>query len=458
MKKSIGLCVLFFVIVPLISSCISSAPSFADPQANIEVPRVRGGNVVKLTAMDAQNIVADYFGYDMTLYNNTLELRQLDNSESEIFPDLENDLIEAGFRLDSDILYPLWYKGDTYAAYVFIDGINQDTLDFLRRSYGIQDLEVGKTLLLTYAFDRSAPLPNPTLTVAAAMWEAERTAQAVEEANQAATLIAERTLQAEEISQQSTQTALEIQVQSTQAAIDAQNLAEQIALQSELEHQNAVATALALQPILDAMGTEFDGEGTLPAGMKVVREDPTRWDLTTRPGWLHITGRYSKFSDDNWIPKNIFLLPITYNNLSVVIRVDADMEKSNQSVGMGLTPNDYRSEGYNVELGLGLDSNQGRIAYAWACGSDSCWWSNDFSFSDPIQFNGPVYLRMDIQGNVYTFYYGENGIDWIYLGEASGFSAGDKLYLMAGGGSSSYREIEFDAYFDLLRFEAIMPE
>jgi beta-xylosidase len=79
----------------------------------------------------------------------------------------------------------------------------------------------------------------------------------------------------------------------------------------------------------------------------------------------------------------------------------------------------------------------------------------DYSFDDQIGFSGPVYLRLDVLGTTYTFYFSENGQDWIYLGSIDDFSAGDNLILAAGGGDEDY---EFDAYFDFLHISPILSD
>ena len=204
------------------------------------------------------------------------------------------------------------------------------------------------------------------------------------------------------------------------------------------------------------MGTQFEESAGLPLGMRVERADPTRWDLTSKPGWLHISGRYQDFDYENYTPKNIFIYPLTHTNISIITRVDGDMYRENQSVSMGLTPDSYETEGYTIELGITLEGDSGRSVYARACFDDSCSWSREIEFSDQIRFSGPVHLRLDMAGLKYTFYYSENGVDWIYLGKTEGYAAGDKLFLNAGGGDYWHPEDEFDAYYDFLRFEPLI--
>jgi beta-xylosidase len=245
-------------------------------------------------------------------------------------------------------------------------------------------------------------------------------------------------------------------IESTQQNIEH---ATQTSVAAVQESESMAQTATAIAPILEQMGTDFEDENSLPDAMYIAREDPSRWDLTSKSGWLHIKGRYVSHSDEDWITKNVFVYPLEYTNISIIARVDADMFRDNQSVWLALSPSTYKTVGYTVELGIALDSNEGREVYAWGCDSDSCGSNSmDYKFDDQIQFSGPVYLRLDIQGLSYTFYFSENGVDWIYLGNIDGFSAGDNLILAAGGGNSWYKEDEFDAYFDLLYFKPISSD
>jgi beta-xylosidase len=245
----------------------------------------------------------------------------------------------------------------------------------------------------------------------------------------------------------------------TQEVLEAtqQSLAQasQTAIAATQKAESMQFTATAIAPILAEMGTEFEGENSIPDGMYIAREDPTRWDLTSKPGWLHIRGRYIRFGDEDWIAKNVFVYPLGYTNISIITRIDADMTRDGQSIGIALSPSTFESNGYTIRLGMSMENNEGRIVYAWGCDSDRCYYSYDKYFDDPIDFSGPVYLRLDIQGLSYTFYFSQNGNDWTYLGEIDDFSAGDNLIIAAGGGDEGY---EFDAYFDFLHFLPISDD
>lgn len=467
--------VVLMVLVLLLGSCGQQASEGPEPKppsesaTSFNVPTLRGAKKIALSMADSELFIADNFGYESTLYDNQLTLLASNKPESELRQALEDNLLEKGWRLYTDAPMESWKQGSQYLLIDISSNLSQTKIDNLRRSYAMDGLKLGDSLVVLYIMDESKALPNPTETAMAAASQATLTAVA-EELNANATALAierESTATAIAVNQAETATAQALAQAATATAESVQSTVEaeafiiestQRAIEAEQNIVSARATSIAMQPILNDLGTEFDGLDSLPDGMKIVREDPTRWDLNTQPGWLHIRGRFVDLGSDNWPHKNVFLYPLRYNNISIITRVDADFDTANQGVGIALTPGDFLTEAYTLRLGIRLGSSEGRQAYAWACKSNGCWLSYDVSFTDQIRFTGPVYLRLDLEGNKYTAFYGENGVDWIYLGEVTDFSAGDNLALSAGGGSYSYSDREFDTYFDFLKFEAIAPE
>jgi hypothetical protein len=428
-------------------------------------PVHKKATVIPISPSDVERLVVDNFGYEFTLYKNTLDLRMSDEEYAAIYSDLEEQLIDEGWRNESSVPVEIWGK-DTQLYFLSIESLSSGKIDQYRRSYGIKELEPGQILILTYVLDSNEILPNPTETARAEEYNREGTEVAVSETNEAYQYMQQKTQEAYQYMQQATNEALELQQQSTQMAESATQTAytstqqaitqaTQTALEEQRQQEAIQATSMALRPILEELSTQFEESAGLPLNMRVERADPTRWDLTDKPGWLHISGRYQDFDYENYLPKNIFIYPLTHTNISIITRVDGDMYREDQSVNMGLTPDSYETNGYTIMLGITLESNSGRSVYAWACFRDRCW-SGDFYFSDQVRFSGPVYLRLDMAGLKYTFYYSENGVDWIYLGKTEGYAAGDKLFLNAGGGSYSHRDDEFDAYYDFIRFEPLI--
>lgn len=467
-KKSVFIalsCILLIVLATQACAPTSNPVTQVAPKLS-NFPVHKKATVIPISPADVERLVVDNFGYEFTLYKNTLDMRMSDEEYAAIYSDIEEQLIDEGWRNESSVPAEIWGK-DTQLYFLSIESLSSGKIDQYRRSYGVKDLEPGKILILTYVIDTSELLPNPTETARAEEYNRERTEVAVSETNEAYQYMQQKTQEAYQYIQQATSEALEREKQSTQMAESATQTAytstqqaitqaTQTALEEQKQQEAIQATSMALRPILEELGTQFDESVGLPMNMKVERADPTRWDLTDKPGWLHISGRYQDFDYENYIPKNIFVYPLSHTNISIITRVDGDMYREGQNIGIGLTPNSYGTNGYTIKLGVTLESDSGRSVYAWACFNDSCSWSYDYRFSDQIRFSGPVYLRLDLAGLKYTFYYSENGVDWIYLGKTEGYAAGDKLFLSAGGGNYSYKDDEFDAYYDFLRFEPLI--
>lgn len=480
-KKSVFIalsCILIIVLTTQACAPTSNPVTQVEPKLS-NFPVHKKATVIQISPSDVERLVVDNFGYEFTLYKNTLDLRMSDEEYAAIYSDLEEQLIDEGWRNKSSVPVEVWGK-DSQLLFLSIESLSSGKIDQYRRSYGIKDLEPGQILILTYVLDTNEILPNPTETARAEEYNRERTEVAVSETNEAYQYMQQktqeayenmqlRTQQALQYMQQATSEALERQQESTQMAESATQTAytstqqaitqaTQTALEEQRQQEAIQATSMALRPILEGLGTQFEKSAGLPLNMRVERADPTRWDLTDKPGWLHVSGRFQNFDYENYTPKNIFIYPLTYTNISIITRVDGDMYREGQNVGIGLTPNSYETNGYTIKLGITLESNSGRSVYAWACFRDSCPYSSYYegNFSDQIRFSGPVYLRLDMASLKYTFYYSENGVDWIYLGKTEGYAAGDKLFLNAGGGSYSYKDDEFDAYYDFLRFEPLI--
>jgi hypothetical protein len=471
-NKSIIFAIIFIFLSVFITpacSAILSGESEPEQEISVDIPTYRKSKDVRVQMNDLEKIKIDLFGYEQTLFPNSMRVRVTDDFASDVYADLENNLIDDGWRFESSFLYDVWRKGDQVLFLYFEDNLTSDVINSYRRSYGIENLEPGQTLIFSYVIDMSSPQPNPTLTQAAESWQMTQSADSFQRTQTAIAADQQRTQQALEYIQEQTQQALVYSQEQTQQAVNktqeavaltqqSYDLATQTALEEQRRAESNIATATAIAPILEQMGTEFDGEDSLPTGMTIAREDYTRWDLTSKPGWLNIVGRYIDFDNENNIPKNVFVYPLTYSNLSIITRVDGNMSRNGQTVSMALTPDTYKTNGYTVKLGISMDSDSGRIAQAWGCFEDECNWWFEATFEEQIGFSGPVFLRLDVQELKYTFYFSENGVDWIYLGEIEGYSAGDNLILYAGGGSSWYTDEEFDAYFDFIRFSSAVGQ
>lgn len=441
---------LFIVLITVLGAC-TTTESVGTNQSQSKMPNIKGSKEISLPSSDLEAIKVDFFGYDSTLFQNSLVVKVSSKTEAEIFPELEKELVKQGWRLDSDYMYSVWRNGDLYTFYYFIDQMYTDEINNLYRKYGIDGLEEGQTLILEYQIDSTASLPNPTQTAEAVAIADAQAQQALEATNSAIEASVNATQIAVQAEAQITQQAAEAEAQATQQAVEAEVQATQMAIQKEQDKINAQATMVARQVVFDTWNTEFFQEDGLPANMSFAREDPSRWDLTSKLGWLHLTGRL-----ENPI-KNVLLIPLTGTNVSIITRIDGNFTKDEQKAWIGLSPNDYYTNGYSVRLGLSLESKTGRTAILNYCNRDNCSSGDTNKAADSIKFSGPVYFRLDIQGDHFTAYYGEDGESWTYLGEISGISGGRNIILGSNDDYYWSRDGEFDSYFDFLHFKAIEP-
>lgn len=422
------------VLLSILSfACLSSTKLFIKESENPEkIPLYRKATVIDLTTEDENKLKNDYFGYEQTLYPNQIDVRVTKETARNIVDQLEKEFIKDNWRYQLFGQYDTWQKGDHIAYLVIIDNLTTATANQFQRLYGMAKLEPSQTLIITYLFDSSAPKPNPSLTAA--------------EIGRVMTATAEIIQQTEEAKS------------ATQQSIDA---ATQIAVEATLKVESIKQTAVVLQPILEQLGTEFFEEGAIPEGMYIAREDPTRWDLTSKPGWLHIIGRKVSFSDENWIPKNVFVYPIQYKNVSIITCLDGNFNSNSQNIWIALSPGTYENDAYSIEFGISVDSDNERTIYANGCFKETCsgwfgYWDQAFTFEDQIRFPGPVFLRMDILEDSYAFYFSQSEEDWIFLGEMEGYQAGTNLILATG--NNGYYDTEFDAYFDFLKIKPLILE
>jgi hypothetical protein len=460
-KSALSFLLVFVLMSFLTQACSGGLPdqSGSGGEFSVDVPVYRKAKEIKIQQSDLEQLKIDLFGYEQTLFANTMNVRVTDEFASDVYAEIEQDLIDEGWRYQSSFLYDMWQKGDHVMFLYFEDNLTSEMLNNYRRSYGIEGLEPGQTMIFTFTADMASPMPNPTMTKAVEMWSMTETADAMQRTQRAIEADQERTQQAQEYAQEQTQQSVNETQQALAQTQQSYDFATQTAIAEQQKAESIKATATAIAPILEQMGTEFEGEDSLPAAMYVAREDPTRWDLNSNPGWLHVRARYTSFNDENTIPKNVFVYPLDMTNISIVTRVDGNMSRDGQNVGIGLTPNTYQTNGYTIKFGIQMDEDSGRGVYAWGCFSDECgYWGYEGVFDEQIGFSGPVFLRLDVEELKYSFYFSENGVDWIYLGEIEGYAAGDNLMLNAGGGDSWYDEEEFDAYYDFIRFSSIVND
>ena len=166
--------IVLMVLVLLLGSCGQQASEGPEPKppsesaTSFNVPALRGAKNIALSMADSELFITDNFGYESTLYDNQLTLLASNKSESELRQALEDNLLEKGWRLYTDAPMESWKQGSQYLLIDISSNLSQTKIDNLRRSYAMDGLKLGDSLVVLYIMDESKALPNPTETAMAA--------------------------------------------------------------------------------------------------------------------------------------------------------------------------------------------------------------------------------------------------------------------------------------------------
>ena len=95
--KSIKLTIvmLFIVLITVLGACTTSE-SVVSNQSQSKMPNIKGSKEISLNSSDLEAIKVDFFGYESTLFQNSLVVKVSSKTEDEIFPDLEKTCQKAG--------------------------------------------------------------------------------------------------------------------------------------------------------------------------------------------------------------------------------------------------------------------------------------------------------------------------------------------------------------------------
>lgn len=414
---------LALVIVTL--ACAIGSPSMKSPSSESKesIPLYSNLKEIKLDEEDKRLLVTDLLGYEYLLYESTTDISWSEDTGSDVREQLDTKLPDEKWRLEIDwvdwmgydqLLVSEWKKGDLGLVVVVWDNLTSEDVNTLNKKYGISDPTPGSTLIVSHATDTSQPLANTTAT---AQVESQGATATAEFASFSASATAET---------------INNSIQATQSA-------------------KATAEAyVTLQSQLEVLSEDFNS-GQLSDKWTIYRPDPTRWDLTSASGFLHIVGSPQREAGI----LNIFGIRVTYSDVEAIARIESrNMLDDGQSAWIAFTPEDYSNVDYTVELGVSFDDRKGYQIYMWQCQYDNCY-SPDKIGEENVIFEGAIYLKLVRVGKNYVGYYSYDGSSWVFVGEKKDFPViTDQITIGAGGGR--YTE-EFDAYFDFLYFGAPKP-
>jgi len=127
-----------------------------------------------------------------------------------------------------------------------------------------------------------------------------------------------------------------------------------------------------------------------------IREDPTHWSLTERPGSMRInTQSYSDFSRPN-----ILLRRVSDENLAIECRLEIDSEPNNNAL-LEVYQDDYNS------LNIVWSANGIIRAHSWTDGVAS--------YADLEETWNPSFLRIEKVGSLYVAKASPDGVEWQFI-------------------------------------------
>lgn len=217
---------LFLIAVFLMGCMVGGAASIQPPEGGqkVDVPLYDGAKNVSMAADDQAAMVAELLGRKALLYASTISVTKTEKMGDEIQSEWNEKLPKEKWRLKQDWVridrywVSSWRNGDYELTAVILDGMTSEDVSDMQRMYGIEDVELGESLVLVLMQDTHQPLPDLTATAEAAGWSASATAQSDERAATATARAAE--YEATQISKEAAQTATV--VSATQSAQETQ--------------------------------------------------------------------------------------------------------------------------------------------------------------------------------------------------------------------------------------------
>lgn len=200
----------------------------------------------------------------------------------------------------------------------------------------------------------------------------------------------------------------------------------------------------ALEPTStpDPLIFQDDFEDSIDTEWQWIRENDKKWSLTNNPGWLEIhagSGHVSKSETEN-----ILVRQIPEGNFELETKLIFEPVTNYQFAGLLI----YENDANFIQYGRAYCVDDPR------CVGDGLYLDNtmrgEFIIGDNYATSAPdtdtLYLRFRREGNTFTSYLSEDGIEWQMLGSHANNM--DPIYvgLVAGQSIYSFQPAQFD-YF-----------
>lgn len=194
---------------------------------------------------------------------------------------------------------------------------------------------------------------------------------------------------------------------------------------------------------------DFD-EDTLDEAWTILREDPSAWSLTARPGFLRIRTQEGGVAEDTI--RNLILRGV-YGDFTLTTRMEFDPTADNQFAGLAVRGNDGRNVIYGItRLSGARGTFRGLLAIAEAGGEEEADTSGAlYAFND-------VWLRLIRHGNTFTAQYSRDGAVYTDVGTVSAtLSTGVSVGIGAANGQNCGEHCDESVNADFDSFEITVP-
>lgn len=201
-------------------------------------------------------------------------------------------------------------------------------------------------------------------------------------------------------------------------------------------------TETSIPPTINSGALLFQDEfeGSLDSGWEWLRENNNDWSLTNNAGWLEIMAGFGSINGGN--VNNLLLRPIPEGNFELETRLKFKPAENQQIAGLLI----YENAANHIQFGYGLcDAPQcaGEGLYLDLMTGGSF---DSENFATKATGTEIIYLRLRLEGNIFTAYASENGQDWNLIGAHNNEIKPLLVGLVAGGAFN--RTVQTPAQFD----------
>lgn len=197
-------------------------------------------------------------------------------------------------------------------------------------------------------------------------------------------------------------------------------------------------------PMSDSFIFKDDFEGSIEPGWKWVRENNSKWSLSTNPGWLEITAGSGSAHAGN--SDNLLLRQIPTGNFELEIKLKFKPTADFQIAGLII----YESAEKFIQYGRAFANCEDSI-----CANDGLYMDMiidgsftgmNFAMPIPDPESDTMYLRLQREGNNYLSFFSEDGSKWDVLGGHTSEMDPQFVGLVAGQSTTGSQPAQFE-YF-----------